>query len=176
VSDQLDLDRTLFVFASKSGRRIETHALLLYFLNRLRIHKAAEPGRCFCGGYGGRIISLRVGEELRLPRDVSRPAGEQRAIFIAHSLRIVMVRSLATGLAGVGDAGEVDSRIVQARPGRRKSSGGTCCVLGGSRDKWHLQMALADLDFRWKCVASLQCACISHKVWSKGWPKSSRLS
>ncbi len=47
VSDQLDLDRTLFVFASKSGKRIETHALLLYFLNRLRMHKTAEPGRCF---------------------------------------------------------------------------------------------------------------------------------
>ncbi|HEY2821080.1 MAG TPA: hypothetical protein VGJ06_08575 [Candidatus Acidoferrum sp.] len=47
VSDQLDLDRTLFVFASKSGKRIETHALLLYFLNRLRLHKMAEPGRCF---------------------------------------------------------------------------------------------------------------------------------
>jgi glucose-6-phosphate isomerase len=47
VSDQLDLDRTLFVFASKSGKRIETHALLLYFLGRLRIHKADEPGRCF---------------------------------------------------------------------------------------------------------------------------------
>ena len=46
VSDQLDLDRTLFVFANKSGKRIETHALLLYFLNRLRAHKAAEPGRC----------------------------------------------------------------------------------------------------------------------------------
>jgi transaldolase / glucose-6-phosphate isomerase len=47
VSDQLDLDRTLFVFANKSGKRIETHALLLYFLNRLRMHKAAEPGRSF---------------------------------------------------------------------------------------------------------------------------------
>jgi transaldolase / glucose-6-phosphate isomerase len=47
ISEQLDLDRTLFVFANKSGKRIETHALLLYFLNRLRTHKAAEPGRCF---------------------------------------------------------------------------------------------------------------------------------
>ncbi len=47
VSEQLDLDRTLFVFASKSGKRIETHALLLYFLNKLRMHKATEPGRCF---------------------------------------------------------------------------------------------------------------------------------
>jgi transaldolase/glucose-6-phosphate isomerase len=47
VSEQLDLDRTLFVFANKSGKRIETHALLLYFLNKLRTHKAAEPGRCF---------------------------------------------------------------------------------------------------------------------------------
>src|SRR5580698_8473058 len=47
VSEQLDLDRTLFVFANKSGKRIETHTLLLYFLNRLRMHKKVEPGRCF---------------------------------------------------------------------------------------------------------------------------------
>jgi transaldolase / glucose-6-phosphate isomerase len=47
VSEQLDLDRTLFVLASKSGKRIETHALLLYFLNRLKMHKAVEPGRSF---------------------------------------------------------------------------------------------------------------------------------
>jgi transaldolase / glucose-6-phosphate isomerase len=47
VSEQIDLDRTLFVFANKSGKRIETHALLLYFLNRLRGHKAAEAGRSF---------------------------------------------------------------------------------------------------------------------------------
>jgi transaldolase / glucose-6-phosphate isomerase len=46
VSDQLDLDRTLFVFANKSGKRIETHALLLYFLQKLRAHKATEAGRC----------------------------------------------------------------------------------------------------------------------------------
>lgn len=46
MSDQLELDRTLFVFASKSGKRIETHALLLYFLNRLRMQRV-EPGRCF---------------------------------------------------------------------------------------------------------------------------------
>lgn len=47
VSDQIDFERTLFVFANKSGKRIETHALLLYFLNRLRMQKAAEPGKCF---------------------------------------------------------------------------------------------------------------------------------
>jgi glucose-6-phosphate isomerase len=47
VSDQIDLNRTLFVFANKSGKRIETHALLLYFLNRLRGHRADEAGRCF---------------------------------------------------------------------------------------------------------------------------------
>ena len=47
VSEQLDFDRTLFVFANKSGKRIETHALLLYFLNRLKMHKLGEPGRCF---------------------------------------------------------------------------------------------------------------------------------
>jgi transaldolase / glucose-6-phosphate isomerase len=47
VDEQLDLPATLFVIASKSGKRIETHALLLYFLNRLKMQRVSEPARCF---------------------------------------------------------------------------------------------------------------------------------
>jgi glucose-6-phosphate isomerase len=47
VDKQLDYRKTLFVVASKSGKRIETHALLLYFLNRLRAQGGGDPGRCF---------------------------------------------------------------------------------------------------------------------------------
>src|SRR5271168_3419945 len=47
VDKQLDYRKTQFVVASKSGKRIETHALLLYFLNRLKAQGAANPGRCF---------------------------------------------------------------------------------------------------------------------------------
>lgn len=47
VDKQLNLQRTLFVFASKSGKHIETHSLLLYFLQRLRAEGIDSPGRQF---------------------------------------------------------------------------------------------------------------------------------
>jgi transaldolase/glucose-6-phosphate isomerase len=47
IDERLDLGSTLFVFANKSGKRIETHSLLLYFLDRLKAQGASDPGRCF---------------------------------------------------------------------------------------------------------------------------------
>ncbi len=47
VDKQLDFAKALFVVASKSGKRIETHALLLYFLNRLKAQGVSDPGRRF---------------------------------------------------------------------------------------------------------------------------------
>ncbi len=44
---KLPLERTLFVFASKSGKRIETHALLLYFLDRLKTAGISPRGKHF---------------------------------------------------------------------------------------------------------------------------------
>ena len=47
VDEQLDYEKTLFVVATKSGKRIETHALLLYFLSRLKAQSVRNPGGCF---------------------------------------------------------------------------------------------------------------------------------
>jgi transaldolase/glucose-6-phosphate isomerase len=47
VEEQLDFRVTLFVIASKSGKRIETHALLLYFLSALKAQGGSDPGRSF---------------------------------------------------------------------------------------------------------------------------------
>jgi transaldolase / glucose-6-phosphate isomerase len=47
TSEQIDFRSTLFVFANKSGKRIETHALLLYFLDHLKTEGITDPGRCF---------------------------------------------------------------------------------------------------------------------------------
>lgn len=47
VESQLDLQRTLFIFADKSGKGIEIHSLLLYFLDRLKSHGISSPGRHF---------------------------------------------------------------------------------------------------------------------------------
>jgi len=47
VDEQLDYAATLFVVVEKAGKRIETHALMLYFLNRLKALRVSEPGRHF---------------------------------------------------------------------------------------------------------------------------------
>jgi len=47
VERELNYERTLFIFASKSGKQIESHALFLYFLEQLRIRGIDEPGRQF---------------------------------------------------------------------------------------------------------------------------------
>lgn len=40
-------ERTLFVFSNKSGKRIETHSLLLYFMEKLKQAGVKAPGRQF---------------------------------------------------------------------------------------------------------------------------------
>ena len=46
IDQKLDLVATLFVFANKSGKRIENQVLLLYFLDRLKAYGNSDPGRC----------------------------------------------------------------------------------------------------------------------------------
>jgi transaldolase / glucose-6-phosphate isomerase len=45
VQQNLNLERTIFIFASKSGKRIEGHTLLLYFLDLLKAKGLKTPGR-----------------------------------------------------------------------------------------------------------------------------------
>jgi len=47
VEESIRLDRTLFVFSTKSGKNIETHAILLYFLQRLKAAGVSSPGKHF---------------------------------------------------------------------------------------------------------------------------------
>lgn len=44
---KIPLERTLFIFTNKSGKRMETHALLLYFLGKLKAAGVATPGKHF---------------------------------------------------------------------------------------------------------------------------------
>jgi transaldolase/glucose-6-phosphate isomerase len=46
-AETLRLDKTLFIFANKSGKHIETHSLLLYFLEKLRMIGIQSPPRHF---------------------------------------------------------------------------------------------------------------------------------
>lgn len=43
LAETLQLDKTLFIFASKLGKNLETHSLLLYFLERLKITGIHSP-------------------------------------------------------------------------------------------------------------------------------------
>jgi transaldolase/glucose-6-phosphate isomerase len=45
--DVLHLDKSLFIFANKSGKHLETHFLLLYFLEKLRTQGIDSPARHF---------------------------------------------------------------------------------------------------------------------------------
>ena len=45
--ETLHLDKTLFIFANKSGKGIETHALFLYFLEKLKTLGINPPARHF---------------------------------------------------------------------------------------------------------------------------------
>jgi hypothetical protein len=47
LEEQLHLERALFIFANKSGKSIETHTLLLYFLHKLASLGIDSPGRHF---------------------------------------------------------------------------------------------------------------------------------
>jgi glucose-6-phosphate isomerase len=47
VEAKLPLAKTIFVFSNKSGKRIETHCLLLYFLEKLRGAGIESPGKHF---------------------------------------------------------------------------------------------------------------------------------
>src|SRR5215475_3779446 len=45
ITNQLDFGKSLFIFANKSGKHIETHALLLYLLDRLKAVSTTDPWR-----------------------------------------------------------------------------------------------------------------------------------
>jgi glucose-6-phosphate isomerase len=47
LEEKLRLDRTLFIFANKSGKGIETHSLFLYFLEKLKMRGIPSPARHF---------------------------------------------------------------------------------------------------------------------------------
>ena len=45
LEKEIHLPKTLFIFASKSGKNIETHSLLLYFLGRLKALGVSSPAQ-----------------------------------------------------------------------------------------------------------------------------------
>jgi hypothetical protein len=67
LESQIPLEKTLFAFASKSGKRIETHALLLYFMNRLTSMGISTPGRRFVAftEKGSYLSTLATGYKFR---------------------------------------------------------------------------------------------------------------
>jgi transaldolase/glucose-6-phosphate isomerase len=67
LESKLPLERTLFIFTNKSGKRIETHALLLYFLNKLKAAGVKAPGKHLVAltEQGSYLASLARGYKFR---------------------------------------------------------------------------------------------------------------
>jgi hypothetical protein len=75
LKSEISFEHTLFAFASKSGKRIETHALLLYFLSNLKAMGIKDPGKHFVvlTQQGSYLHSL--GKEYKFRAVVTDPPG-----------------------------------------------------------------------------------------------------
>jgi len=69
VESKIPLAKTLFVFSNKSGKRIETHCLLLYFLDKLKGVGIESPGRHFIAFTERDSYLASLGEQYKF-RDV----------------------------------------------------------------------------------------------------------
>ena len=65
LSSTLDWATTLFVFASKSGKLMEMHGLLLYFLDKLKAAGIAQPGHHFVAVTDENSYLAQLGKEYR---------------------------------------------------------------------------------------------------------------
>jgi transaldolase / glucose-6-phosphate isomerase len=75
IVSRINLNRTLFVFASKSGKRLETHALLLYFLDRLKRAGELSPGNRFVAVTEENSYLAEVAQEYKFSKVFYDPPG-----------------------------------------------------------------------------------------------------
>lgn len=59
---EIPLERTLFIFTNKSGKRMETHALLVYFLGKLKSGGHRRTRQTFRGVHRARFVSRYASE------------------------------------------------------------------------------------------------------------------
>lgn len=75
VEEMVDLRRTLFVLASQSGRRIEIHALLLYFLSKLKSVGVTQPGNHFAAVTSEGSYLAALASEYKFREQLADPPG-----------------------------------------------------------------------------------------------------
>lgn len=107
LESKLPLERTLFIFTNKSGKRMETHALLLYFLGKFKAAGIAEPGKHFAAFTepGSYLASLARGHKFRVvafdsPGIIGRYSGLLHFSFFLTAIgRVDQARLMETILA-----------------------------------------------------------------------------
>lgn len=75
VEEAINLPRTFFVLASQSGRRIEIHALLLYFLSKLKSAGVTQPGNHFAAVTSEGSYLATLASEYKFRERLTDPPG-----------------------------------------------------------------------------------------------------
>lgn len=144
VTRSLDLRHTLFIFANRTGKHLETHALLLYFLEQLRAAGVVSPGRhaiavCDPGSYLSQLArEYRFREILANPLEIgSRFSG------------LIHYRLLAAKFCGVAPelfvtlAKEMRAACSPAAPGDRNPALALAALLAAAAREGRDEIVLA---------------------------------
>ena len=92
---QLDLERTLFIFASKAGYRLEDHALFLYFREKLQAAGVPLPLQHFAAETEPGSYLATIGREYNFRATVADPPGILATFASVRHLGALLVSRLA---------------------------------------------------------------------------------
>jgi transaldolase/glucose-6-phosphate isomerase len=91
----LDLGRALFIFASKSGYRLEDHALFLYFLEKLQAAGVPGPLQHFVAQTEPGSYLATIGREYKFRATVADPPGIRATFTSIRHLGALLASRLA---------------------------------------------------------------------------------
>ncbi len=98
---QIDLERTLFIFASKAGYRLEDHALFLYFRDKLQAAGVPQPWQHFVAETDPGSYLATLGREYKFRATFSDPSGILARFTSLRHLGALFVARLAQEPEGI---------------------------------------------------------------------------
>ncbi len=98
---QLNLERTLFIFASKAGYRLEDHALFLYFREKLQAAGVPQPVQHFVAETEPGSYLATIGREYNFRATFADPPGILATFTSVRHLGALLLSQLAQEPEGI---------------------------------------------------------------------------
>ena len=98
---QLNLERTLFIFASKAGYRLEDHALFLYFREKLQAAGVPQPLQHFAAETEPGSYLATIGREYKFRATLADPPGILAPFTSVWHLGALLASLLAKETEGI---------------------------------------------------------------------------